>query len=69
VKARLQRHDIDALLNYRKEGPHAELAVNGPEHFDPLFFALGAADGEPVHSVYEGFHYGNLSMRSFEVGT
>jgi aromatic ring-opening dioxygenase catalytic subunit (LigB family) len=36
------------------------------EHFDPLFCAAGAAfDGERTTGIYEGFRYGNLSMRSF----
>jgi 4,5-DOPA dioxygenase extradiol len=68
VRARLEHGDVAALLNYKKEGPHADVAVQGPEHFDPLFFALGAAEKEPIRFVYEGFHYGNLSMRSFEIG-
>lgn len=68
VKTCLQKGDTASLLNYRKAGPQAEMAVQGPEHFEPIFFALGAADGEPVRFVYEGFHYGNLSMRSFEIG-
>ncbi len=68
VKTCLQRGDKESLINYRKLGPHADFAVNGPEHFDPLLFALGAADVEPVHFFYEGFHYGNLSMRGFEIG-
>jgi 4,5-DOPA dioxygenase extradiol len=36
------------------------------EHFDPLFFVLGVRDGrDEVESVYEGFRYGTLSLRSF----
>jgi aromatic ring-opening dioxygenase catalytic subunit (LigB family) len=36
------------------------------EHFDPLFFVLGALDGrDRVESVYEGVRYGTLSLRSF----
>jgi 4,5-DOPA dioxygenase extradiol len=68
VKVSLEKGNTAALLDYKKMGPHADLAVQGPEHFDPLFFALGAAEKEPVHFVYEGFHYGNLSMRALEIG-
>jgi aromatic ring-opening dioxygenase catalytic subunit (LigB family) len=58
--------DGDALFRYRSDGPHADLAVPTPEHFDPIFVTLGAAWPEDrIETVYEGFHYGNISMRSF----
>lgn len=60
------RQDVGALFRYRTAGPHAEFAVPTPEHFDPLFITLGAAwPEEHVETIYEGFHYGNISMRSF----
>jgi len=47
---------------------HARLAVPTTEHFDPLFCAAGAAfDGERATGIYEGFRYGNLSMRELPV--
>ena len=46
--------------------PHAERAVPTPEHFDPVFVVLGSArSGERPTTIYEGFRYGTLSMRSF----
>ncbi|HTS61970.1 MAG TPA: class III extradiol ring-cleavage dioxygenase, partial [Candidatus Acidoferrales bacterium] len=66
VAARIAGQDIEGLLNYRASAPEAELAVPTPEHFDPIFIALGAAwPDERLETIYEGFHYGNLSMRSF----
>ena len=66
VAARIAAQDIEGLLNYRASAPEAELAVPTPEHFDPIFIALGAAwPDERLETIYEGFHYGNLSMRSF----
>lgn len=62
----LEKNDIDSLLDYRRLNPNYALAVQGPEHFDPLFFALGASSGKKVTPIYEGFHYGNLSMRSVQ---
>jgi 4,5-DOPA dioxygenase extradiol len=57
---------LESLLAYRHTAPHARLAAPTTEHFDPLFVALGAAyPDEPVETIFEGFHYGNLSMRSF----
>jgi len=54
------------LAAYRSRGPNAILAAPTPEHFDPLFITLGAAaPGERVQSIFEGFQYGTLSMRSF----
>lgn len=36
------------------------------EHFDPLLFVLGVRDGrDELESLYEGFRYGTLSLRSF----
>ena len=61
-----QIRELDSLFAYRSTGPHARLAAPTPEHFDPLFIALGAAFGdEPVETIFEGFQYANLSMRSF----
>ena len=57
---------LESLLAYRHNAPHARLSVPTTEHFDPLFVVLGMAyPDEPVETIYEGFHYGNLSMRSF----
>jgi 4,5-DOPA dioxygenase extradiol len=59
------RQDVPALFGYR-DVPRASMAVPTSEHFDPLFVALGAAwPEERAKAIYEGFHYGNLSMRSF----
>jgi 4,5-DOPA dioxygenase extradiol len=53
------------LRDYATHAPHAELAVPSSEHFDPLFFAVGALrDGDEPVWLHEGFQYGSLSMRS-----
>ena len=66
VATRLEkRRDIE-LFDYRSKAPQAALAVPSTEHFDPLFVALGAADPEArPTTIYSGFQYGSLSMRSF----
>jgi 4,5-DOPA dioxygenase extradiol len=70
VAEQLESRHIEALYAYRTEAPEAELAVPTSEHFDPVFVTLGAAwPGERVETIYEGFHYGNLSMRSFALGS
>jgi 4,5-DOPA dioxygenase extradiol len=66
VADRVAARKLDDLLVYRNNAPHARLSVPTTEHFDPLFVALGAAyPDEPVETIFEGFQYGNLSMRSF----
>ena len=66
VAARIEAREIQELFAYRAAAPHAALAVPTPEHFDPLFIALGAAlPEEKVETIFEGFQYSNLSMRSF----
>ena len=66
VEERLQALDAVRLSAYASEAPHAELAVPTSEHFDPVFFVLGARDGrDRLESIYEGFRYGTLSLRSF----
>ncbi len=68
VARRLEPLDLPALLRYRDEAPAAAMAVPTTEHFDPLFVVLGAASpGERVQTIFEGFHYGNLGMRSFRL--
>jgi 4,5-DOPA dioxygenase extradiol len=63
---RLHAHDVAGLAAYASRAPHADLAVPTSEHFDPLFFVLGArGDRDEVESVYEGYRYGTLSLRSF----
>src|SRR5262249_25627498 len=69
VMERVRARDVQGLAEYRQRAPHADLAVPTSEHFDPLFFTLGAArEGDTVTSVYEGFQHGTVSMRSFALG-
>ncbi len=66
IQARLETLDRQAIARYRSAAPNARLAVPTTEHFDPIFFVLGAAsERDRVLDIYEGFHYGNLSMRTF----
>jgi 4,5-DOPA dioxygenase extradiol len=59
--------NVEALVNYKTEGPHASLNHPYPaEHFLPLFVPLGAATtharGRPIHKA---FMYGILSMAAY----
>jgi 4,5-DOPA dioxygenase extradiol len=66
VSKQIRARKLDDLLSYRHNAPHARLSAPTTEHFDPLFVTLGAAFAdESVETIFEGFQYGNLSMRSF----
>jgi 4,5-DOPA dioxygenase extradiol len=66
VDERLEQRDVEGLVAYGVRAPHADLAVPTSEHFDPLFFVVGARDErDRVESLYQGFRYGSLSLRSF----
>lgn len=68
LAGRVQALDLDSLERYRTLAPHAATAQPTPDHFNPLFFVLGAArDGDAARTVYEGFQYGTLSMRTFAI--
>ncbi|HEX7705070.1 MAG TPA: class III extradiol ring-cleavage dioxygenase [Thermoanaerobaculia bacterium] len=65
IAARLEARDLDAIAQYRELAPHAALAVPTPEHFEPLLVLLGAhRDTDQLTTIYSGFHYGTLSMRT-----
>lgn len=68
VRGRLGGNDVAALAAYRELAPDAALSVPTQEHFNPLFFVLGAmGETDRVTDIHESFQYGNLSMRCFEV--
>jgi len=70
VAGRIPSLDPVSLSGYRSEAPHAAESVPTSEHFDPLFFVLGAAlPGDRPSTLVEGFQYGNLSMRSFALSS
>jgi 4,5-DOPA dioxygenase extradiol len=64
IADRLAARDFEAIANYER-GPSASLAVPTPEHFEPLLIVLGAAHpDDQLRTIYEGFQYATLSMRS-----
>lgn len=56
----IQKRDINSLNNYKELAPHANLAVPRPEHFVPLFIAMGSGDENNIPTVIN---------RSYEMGT
>jgi 4,5-DOPA dioxygenase extradiol len=66
VDEHLEALDVEGLLRYASAAPDARLAVPTTEHLDPLFFVLGCRnEDDRLESVFAGFRYGTLSLRSF----
>jgi hypothetical protein len=55
---RLQHHDLEALLDYRRQAPDAARAHPSDEHLQPLYVALGAA----------GFELKMFTLREVDLG-
>jgi 4,5-DOPA dioxygenase extradiol len=70
VRAAVLDNDVDRLIRYRREGPHAERAHPTEEHYLPLLVAVGASSaGDATPEVIEGdMTYGVLSMESYSWG-
>ena len=62
----LGRDDLAALVRWREAAPHALRAHPTPEHFMPLFLALGAAGEHPrVERIDAGIEAGVLAMDAY----
>ncbi len=62
--------DVDALLDYARRAPAAQQAHPWPDHWAPIYLALGASTGGDAsggRSIINGFWYG-LSKRSWQFG-
>ncbi|MFD1038942.1 dioxygenase [Virgibacillus byunsanensis] len=71
LEEQLTKWNIDALINYNALAPSAELAVPpyGNEHFIPIFYAMGAADGDKsAKLLHRSYRYGNLSHSVWQFG-
>ncbi|MFI5183894.1 MAG: dioxygenase, partial [Vicinamibacteria bacterium] len=67
---RLERRAVGEIVGYRVSAPHPELAAPTTEHLDPIFFALGASGAaDRASTIYSGFTFGTLSMRSFALSS
>lgn len=69
VHDKAQQGDVDSLLDYRAQAPHAEKNHPTEEHFLPFFVALGAAgEGARAHRVHASHSYGILQMDAYTFG-
>lgn len=69
VHARLTAGEVEALLEYRSQAPHAARAHPTEEHFLPLYVALGAAGAHPAaRRLYDAIESGVLAMDAYRFG-
>jgi 4,5-DOPA dioxygenase extradiol len=69
VKENLIREDHHRLINYPTLGKAAALAVPTLDHYLPMIYAIALREkNEPLTFIYEGFQYGSISMRCFQIG-
>ncbi len=57
--------DLEALVQHRSRWAGSHQSAPTTDHLDPIFVALGAAQGDPHHTLYQGFQLGTLSLRSW----
>ena len=69
VKNNIDKRDFQPLVEYEKYGKAAMLSVPSNDHYLPMLYTLGLANAnEPIKYIYEGYEFGSLSMRCFQIG-
>ncbi|HYK73232.1 MAG TPA: class III extradiol ring-cleavage dioxygenase [Pseudoneobacillus sp.] len=64
---KLKEADLPSLFEYEKLAPHAKTAVPRPEHFVPLYIAMGTADSlSNTKVIFRNYEYGTLSNLCFQ---
>lgn len=66
--AQVEAGDVDALLDYRAQGPHAARNHPTEDHFLPLHVAMGAAAGDRGRRIHRSHAYAILQMDAFAFG-
>lgn len=62
----LQRRDLPALFDWRRQAPHAARAHPATEHLLPLYVAMGAAgENATAHIAYSDYQLGALALDAF----
>ncbi len=68
IKERLNKKDLDALINASQVMPDFSKAAPTTEHFDPIYVILGSMFiGENIHYFHESIQAGSISMRSLSI--
>ena len=68
VDDRLRDGDTAALLDWERRAPHARQNHPTPEHFLPLFVALGAANGDAAARLNPVHEMGALALDAWRFG-
>ncbi|HWR90280.1 MAG TPA: 4,5-DOPA dioxygenase extradiol [Dissulfurispiraceae bacterium] len=69
VKKSLLDGNHEALIHYQDMGGSASLAVPTLDHYLPMVYAVALQErNEPLTFIHEGFQYGSVSMRCFQIG-
>lgn len=59
---KLEKADFPSLFEYEKLAPNAKIAVPRPEHFVPLFIAMGSVESlSNTKVIFRNYEYGTLS--------
>lgn len=62
----IMKNNHDNIVNFRRAGDSAKLAVPTPDHFYPLLYALGASDDSDTVSLYnKSCELGSLTMTCY----
>jgi 4,5-DOPA dioxygenase extradiol len=61
----INKQDLESLFNYEKLAPNAKLAVPRPEHFVPLYIAMGSGSGT-AKVIHRSYDLGTLSYLCLE---
>lgn len=69
VTQALNNKDHESLINYKKLGSTAMLAVPTDEHYLPLLYIAALQEaGDEVKYIHEGIQHGSMSMRCIQIG-
>jgi 4,5-DOPA dioxygenase extradiol len=69
VKSNLISGNHHDLIHYRNTRKAAVLAVPTLDHYLPMIYAISLQEkNESLAFTYEGFQYGSISMRCFQIG-
>ncbi len=69
VKKNLVEGNHDALIHYHTLGRASPLAVPTLDHYLPMIYTIALqGKNETLTFTHEGFQYGSVSMRCFQIG-
>lgn len=69
ARERMLAADFEPLVNYKKHGADAMMAVPTPDHYLPLLYVLAQHhDGDRITFPVEGFDGGSMSMLAVQIG-